>query len=212
MWEAIYEQIEQWSSGLMDELLNQKPAHMRDLHKDRATDLQGEDLLTLSRPEDSIFRDSVTGESSLEDLGEVANVDLRGVSEVRGLRNNNPLNIEQGEDWQGLAGEQLDTRFATFEDAEHGLRAGAKVLKTYQDKHGLKTVRDMIKRWAPEHENPTDAYVNNVASAVGVGADDEISIGNNEQTKNMLMAMVNQENGEQPFDSEVFDRALGLAF
>ena len=155
MWETIYNQIEQWSTGLMDELMNQKPAHMRDLDEDRATDLQGEDLLTLSRPEDSIFRDSVTGEVDAEAIVENVATDLRGVSEVRGLRNNNPLNIEQGEDWQGLAGEQLDTRFATFEDAEHGLRAGAKVLKTYQDKHGLKTVRDMIGRWAPEHENPS---------------------------------------------------------
>ena len=67
----------------------------------------------------------------------------------RGIRNNNPLNIELGDQWQGLAASQTDGRFAQFQAPEYGFRAAAKVLNTYQNKHGLTTPRQMISRWAP---------------------------------------------------------------
>lgn len=86
----------------------------------------------------------------------------------RGLRNNNPGNIEIGEKWQGLSNKQIDTRFCTFSEMCYGCRALLKVLQTYHNKHKLNTVRAIISRWAPNNENNTVAYVNAVARALGV--------------------------------------------
>ena len=43
---------------------------------------------------------------------------------ARGIRNNNPLNIEAGENC-GAKG--TDGRFVIFETAEHGIRAAARI-------------------------------------------------------------------------------------
>lgn len=86
----------------------------------------------------------------------------------RGLRNNNPGNIEIGEKWQGLSNKQIDTRFCTFSEMTYGCRALLKVLQTYHNKHKLNTVRAIISRWAPNNENNTVAYINSVARALGV--------------------------------------------
>lgn len=142
--------------------------------------------------------------------------DDRGTESTRGIRNNNPLNIEKGDDWDNLSTDQsADERFAVFDDAEHGIRAAARILATYQDKHGLTSVSQMISRWAPPVENDTPAYIRNVVSGVGVTADAAIVIGNNEVTKNMIKAMMKQENGADTvnhYTDATYDRALDLAF
>ncbi len=50
MFEQAYEQIQQWSNGLMEEILRPTPAHFRDLDKKYETDLVDEELLTFSQP------------------------------------------------------------------------------------------------------------------------------------------------------------------
>lgn len=53
----------------------------------------------------------------------------------------------------------------------------AVTLITYHDKRRAKdgssidTIREVIERWAPPHENNTLAYVNEVSKAVGVAPD-----------------------------------------
>tara|TARA_R110000751_G_C13793192_1_gene482470 strand:+ start:7707 stop:8531 length:825 start_codon:yes stop_codon:yes gene_type:complete len=150
-----------------------------------------------------------------EEETEAVSVDMRGQSEVRGVRNNNPLNIEIGDDWDGLAEEALDTRFATFNDLEHGLRAGARILNTYRENHGVETLSDIIYRWAPPSENDTPTYVKNVAEWSGIPINVKLNAGNNGTTKALLKAMVRQENGKAAADAlsdDVFDRALSIAF
>ena len=84
---------------------------------------------------------------------------------VRSVRNNNPGNIESNStDWVGKMGD--DGRFIKFATPAHGVRAMAKTLETYQDKHGLTTVNDMINRWAPPNENNTSNYANFVAQRI----------------------------------------------
>ena len=142
--------------------------------------------------------------------------DDRGTESTRGIRNNNPLNIEKGDDWDNLSVDQsADTRFAVFDDAEHGIRAAARILSTYQNDHGLNTVSGMINRWAPPAENDTPAYIRNVAAGVGVTAEESIVIGNNVATKNMIKAMMKQENGADTvshYTDATYDKALELAF
>ena len=142
--------------------------------------------------------------------------DDRGTESTRGIRNNNPLNIEKGDDWDNLSIDQsADERFAVFDTAEHGIRAAARILATYQDSHGLTSVSQMISRWAPPVENDTPAYIRNVVAGVGVTADAAIVIGNNDVTKNMIKAMMKQENGADTvnhYTDDTYDRALDLAF
>ena len=67
----------------------------------------------------------------------------------RGIRNHNPGNLEKGDPWQGLADDQsADPRFAVFEAPEWGIRAIARLLITYRDKHGVNTVNGVVNRWA----------------------------------------------------------------
>lgn len=94
----------------------------------------------------------------------------------RGIRLFNPGNIDHNPNsiWDGEIVPSEDSRFCTFNNFSYGCRALLKVLRTYVEKHGLKTVREIINRWAPPSENNTDSYVMHVASAAGVDADTEI--------------------------------------
>ena len=82
----------------------------------------------------------------------------------RGIRNNNPLNIRRGKDqWQGLRAQQTDASFCQFESLEYGWRAAFYLLtRTYYHKYRLFTIRAIINKWAPPHENLTSTYIENV--------------------------------------------------
>ena len=93
---------------------------------------------------------------------------------ARGIRNKNPGNLRKGEAWQGLAVEQSDPDFCVFTAMVFGCRALIKTLRTYVEKRGCRTVRQIIERWAPASENDTGSYVVHVASAIGRGADEAL--------------------------------------
>lgn len=131
----------------------------------------------------------------------------------RGIRNFNPLNIKRGIAWDGLAAKQIDDTFDTFDTAVWGIRAAAKILLTYQRKHGLETVREMIDRWAPPSENDTESYIAHVARQMDVEPDEPI--GNLEDMPTsfaaMLETMILHENGQQPYPADVIVRAIDMA-
>lgn len=76
----------------------------------------------------------------------------------RGIRNNNPLNIRLGDNWQGLRQEQTDKAFCQFVSMEYGLRAAFIILFNYLKKK-VDTPDKIIKRWAPPTENKTESYI-----------------------------------------------------
>lgn len=87
----------------------------------------------------------------------------------RGLRNNNPGNIRRSSDrWLGLAPVQADPDFFQFAYISYGYRALIITLQNYRRKHGLQTIADMIRRWAPTNENNTAAYVRSVCHEMQV--------------------------------------------
>lgn len=91
------------------------------------------------------------------------------MTQPRGIRNCNPGNIRLGKDkWKGLRPEQTDGQFCQFTDMAHGYRALIRTLQTYRQKHGCRTVADFIRRWAPEHENSTSAYITAVCQKMQV--------------------------------------------
>lgn len=130
----------------------------------------------------------------------------------RGIANCNPGNIRRTQTlWQGEAGQQPDPSFLVFAAPQWGLRAMAKILLSYQ-LHGLSTVRQMIERWAPATENDTEAYVQDVASAMGLLPDDRVNLASDPvRMAAMVKAIVRHENGQQPYPDDLIDHALALA-
>lgn len=112
----------------------------------------------------------------------------------RGIRNNNPLNIEAGtftEGQPGFAGS--DGRFAKFDTPEGGVGAANKLLDVYQNKHGLNTPAGIVGRWAPAADgNNVSAYAGRVAQALGIGPNDQIPP---EMRPKLIAAMGQHENG-----------------
>ena len=131
----------------------------------------------------------------------------------RGVRNNNPGNIDRNATkWQGMSADQSrDKRFVVFEEPVWGLRALAKVLLSYQRKYGLRTPAAIIGRWAPPVENDTGAYALQVAKALGVGVDDQIDLTKAVTLERILPAIVQHENGQQPYATPLIARAVRLA-
>jgi hypothetical protein len=130
----------------------------------------------------------------------------------RGIRNHNPGNIRRSSDpWQGLAERQSDVEFFTFKSPIYGIRALARTLITYQDKHGLRTIRQIIGRWAPPVENNTNAYVRAVAEATDLDADQMLDLHNFDFLFPLTKAIIKHENGQQPYIDAQITKALVLA-
>ena len=120
-------------------------------------------------------------------------------AQPRGIRNHNPGNIELGNDkWQGLAAEQTDGRFAQFKDPTWGIRALATILITYQDKHKIRTIAGIIKRWAPAVENDTQAYIDAVCESSGFTQTEKLDMHNYDHLRPILEAIIRHENGRGP--------------
>lgn len=118
---------------------------------------------------------------------------------ARGIRNNNPGNIRKGAKWQGLSAEQTDPEFCVFSRPEYGIRALCRVLRTYQRKHGLRDVQNIINRFAPSIENDTDSYIKSVCLKLDVNPETPIDLGETGIMLNLLKAIIRHENGEQPY-------------
>ena len=122
----------------------------------------------------------------------------------RGLRNNNPGNIEKNSTkWQGLSRDQTDSRFFQFDDIAYGYRAMFRTLRTYKEKHGMNTIEQMINRWAPPVENHTSAYVNAVAKASGVSKDTEVNVYDKDLMCKIVAEMSRVENGKPAVMTDV---------
>lgn len=130
-------------------------------------------------------------------------------SKIRGIRNNNPLNIEKGDDWQGLAPVQSDSRFCIFIDAVYGIRAGARILVNYS-KRGVNTVEKIIATWAPKNENDTEAYIKNVMKWTGFERDRVITKNSGDYVP-LIAAMIRMENGFNPYSNETIAKGVALA-
>ena len=129
---------------------------------------------------------------------------------TKGIRNNNPLNVEFSDrnPWNGQVGS--DGRFAIFESVFYGIRAAARTMKTYRDKHGLKNVTDIVNRWAPPSDkNPTQNYIDFVANQAGVTTSQSLSLA--DYTR-VVAAMIHFENGYNPYELSEISAAVAAGF
>lgn len=112
----------------------------------------------------------------------------------RGERNNNPLNLESNNiQWDGLVGH--DGPYCVFDTAQSGLNAGARDLYVKWSKDNLRTVAQIVRKFAPPEDNDTNAYIYSVCKRLGVSGGDKLNLDDDAVFHNLLDAMVNQEEG-----------------
>lgn len=120
----------------------------------------------------------------------------------RGIRNRNPGNLERakGFEWYGEirpkpGDPRYDARFAVFDEVEYGIRAMMKNLITYNQRRGIKTLREAINRWAPDFENDVSAYLKFVSKESDIAPDDEWDFTQRIFLIPVVRAMIVHENG-----------------
>lgn len=133
---------------------------------------------------------------------------------TRGIRNNNPGNIDYhpANDWKGQLeyDKAIESRFCRFSAPEYGIRAIITLLRNYQRKYGLNTVAGLISRWAPSNENNTNAYVGGISKALGIAPDDTVSLSDKDTAIRLVKAIICHENGSQSYPDAVFEKAYSL--
>lgn len=122
---------------------------------------------------------------------------------------NNPGNIRyDGTGWLGLDAPPNDEKgFCRFVSVQAGCRAIAKVLLTYYEKHDLRTVEDIVRRWAPPSENDTPAYIEDVCARLHVRPYEIIDLMVDSTLSDLVAAMAHHETGEF-IDKTIIDAAV----
>ncbi|HDT1481566.1 TPA: lytic transglycosylase catalytic [Enterobacter asburiae] len=135
-----------------------------------------------------------------------------GQGEPRGIRNNNPGNI----DFRGQSGATLEKqggRFARFETAYDGLKALSRQLMRYFEGKTtgkpLQTLNDIISTWAPGNENNTGAYIANLSKMMGVAPDAILNLKDPQVMTSLMNGIIHHENGRNPYPGELVRMAAG---
>ncbi|PYA62730.1 lytic transglycosylase [Serratia marcescens] len=141
-----------------------------------------------------------------------------GANEPRGIRNNNPGNLN----YVGQNGATLEDhatpRFARFNSAFEGFAALGKQIKAYYNGMSkaagyqkLQSVEDIISRFAPASENNTQAYINKLSKMLGVGRGDSLNIQDPQVLATLMNGITQIENGKNPYAPEMVLKAAQSA-
>lgn len=135
-------------------------------------------------------------------------------STPRGIRNNNPGNLN----YVGQSGARLEThatpRFARFESAFEGFSALGKQIKAYYNGTSkaagyqkLQSVEDIISKFAPPSENNTQSYIDKLSKMLGVGRRDALNIHDPQVLATLMNGITQIENGKNPYAPEMVLKA-----
>ena len=134
---------------------------------------------------------------------------------VRGIRNNNPGNIEFYNQ-PGASIESKGGRFAQFSTPEQGINAMSKQLDLYYTGKSqnvtkpINTIQDIITTWAPpknkkgQVENDTAAYIAFVAKSMGVSPTAKLNLQDPNTKAALMSAMITKENGGNPYTPQQY--------
>ena len=131
----------------------------------------------------------------------------------RGIRNNNPLNIRIGKNWMGEVAYPTDTVFEQFSEMRWGVRAAFIILRNYMNRYYLKTIPEIVNRWAPKSENDTLNYIKLVSKNSGFDTSHRFDWYNQKEMFALFQAMCIAENGVPITTQEIaegYNLALGL--
>jgi hypothetical protein len=145
--------------------------------------------------------------ASRTDKGREVIADALDGSIPRGIRNNNPGNIDWIADpakrWNGMVRKETPAeggRFGVFDTAANGVRAIGREL-LLDETRGIRTVKGLIASWAPSNENNTAAYIDAVASALSVKPEQVLDV--RSHLPRMAKAIIKHENsGQCPYSDE----------
>ncbi len=157
-------------------------------------------------------------------------------AEARGIRNNNPGNIEgknrinetdsrhpnDSARWQGLATwdkmtleQQEERRFLVFADPTSGIRAIAVTLLTYYDKRRahdgsrIDTIQELVERWAPKaDDNDPKSYAKHLARYVHKATFDPVDFHDFKVMRALVEGIIVHENGVNPYTDSQIDAGI----
>ncbi len=122
----------------------------------------------------------------------------------RGVRNCNPGNIRRSAvRYLGEIIPSGDPEFRQFRSMAWGFRALFVLLETYRRRYGLRSVAQIITRWAPPTENRTEAYIRRVAAAIGRAADAPLDLDDASTAQGLAVAIATVECGAPPDPGDV---------
>lgn len=125
----------------------------------------------------------------------------------RGIRNNNPGNIKKSSTkWKGAVGD--DGTFVKFATPEDGIRALARIIRVYNEQHGLHTIEQIIHRWAPRSENETQKYVNFVSKKIGKNPKEPLNLKNHTDFARLISAIIQFENSDVPYSDDMIKKGI----
>lgn len=126
----------------------------------------------------------------------------------RGIRNNNPGNIEYGVFAKRMGATGSDGRFAIFPTAQAGLNAMSALLQSYANR-GIDTAQAIVNRWAPKGENDVSAYSRAIANALGVSPDAALNLKDPTVRAILMSAISVHENGRDFYARDAYRYAAG---
>lgn len=134
--------------------------------------------------------------------------------QLRGIRNNNPLNIRKGSSWKHERPVQTDQAFEEFVSMEWGIRAGIKLIRNHITGFNGKrppanTIKKLISVWAPVTENNTEAYIRTVCQQTAIGRNDLLHANDRRSIIAIARAMAYVECGVW-LEPELFESAYDL--
>lgn len=142
---------------------------------------------------------------------------MRKLPVTRGYRNNNPGNIRLTKtQWKGMCEKQNDGTFCQFTDITWGFRAMLRLLNSYYYNYHLRSVREVIGRWAPGSDgNNVKAYARRVCVYANVTPAQRITAPDLDRGLwcNIVLGMATVENGvNQEYDDEYLRYRISKAW
>ena len=114
----------------------------------------------------------------------------------RGIRNNNPGNLN----YVGQSGASKESgengRFAVFESMRDGISALYRQIQLYFSR-GVNTIESVVNKYAPaDDNNNVQAYIKQLVGATGKQADEKLSGEDTETVFKLIRGIINHENGK----------------
>ncbi|MEX0448109.1 hypothetical protein [Xenorhabdus sp. SGI246] len=133
----------------------------------------------------------------------------------RGIRNNNPLNIEFAKQRDATVEDHPEKRFAKFSTPYVGLERTAWQLRRYfngmTDNVKRQTVDLIVRKWAPpggKDKNHTEEYIDRVAQRLGVGRHDRLDLNNHDVMYALMREMGMVESKSFPYSYDLVMSAI----
>lgn len=113
----------------------------------------------------------------------------------RGLRNNNPGNLNFARQPGATLENGPDARFAAFQTMGEGIAALDRQLGLYIGR-GNNTIRGIVSEYAPEKDDNNEAaYRAELHQLTGISVDEKIDWGDSKKIKDLIRAIIVHENG-----------------